>query len=510
MDKGLQKLRGFLAFGREKSERDEPLGLRDLLESLHEKSSLEVVVTLTDVYLPAVAGVSNLHMRFKLLENSRTEIERCLPALEKYVGNAALPLSEKARNAALRGDNLLKMLASTYAGVASGIEAQKLDTVLGHLLQQSARRAMQALLRRQLLAYRAYATPSASTWQHMHDLYRSTRLLRLAQGTGDIQTVEQCYATALMLAYADPNKFRRSEVDLLRAAVDHVAASAVLVEASTVQENQPATVSQFFIKTDEGTPGKPIARVTAGTPRAGNFILECRHVVAALDRRLNPSDEAAASPDPMTQPDLNTPEKILIALRTALGGQVTRRFHRQRFKPKADLVFGLPQLINFLDGFALARRQGDAQAQPGDFTLSEWAIVDESPDGFRVRYTKGDQQQFQAGDVIGLQQKDHGRIHVCLLRRIANIGNGHLELGLQEISSDSTIVTLPTGKAVFLHNMPGYARRPGILISPRSLPPDGKLTIELETGSMHYTVSRCIEENPGVELHLLEIAAPSC
>jgi len=498
MDAGIQKLRGLLTFGREKE--DPAHALRSLLESIADQSPIQVMAALHANYIPSVVTVSNLHMRFKLLESATGEIERSLPVLEQQVGQSPLPLNHEVSQAALVADNFLKSIAAAYLGLVKAIETQKLDSLLGHLLQNAARRAMQYLLRRQMLAYRAYAIPSSSSWLHMHALYRSTRRLRLAQGSGDSQTVEQAYAVALLMAYGDPNKFRRDGMDALRQTLDQLAPLTLIVEAASISEDQTATPSRFFIQGDQGNAGCPLSKLPAGTPKANNFVIECRNLLTAIDRSLeaktNDNNERIAAP-----------EATLLALRTAFGGQMTRRFHRQRFKPKAELVFGLSNLIHYLEGQALARRQEDSHPPLPEVGTSEWAIVDESPDGFRLRYQKGEQQQCQAGDVVGLQPKGQSRVHICILRRIANNGPNRLEVGLQEIASTTQVITLPISrqKAIFVAKLPGHGGKPGLLLTPGSMPPGGQVVVDLpESGPTRFHAAFCLEGNAVMELHLLD------
>lgn len=499
MDAGIQKLRGFLTFGRDKDDHAHSQALRNMLDDLAHQPPLQVIAALNGTYVPALAAISNLHMRFKLLENATHEIERCLPVLEEQVGSAPLPLDHEASQAALVADNFLKTTAHAYFDLVHAIETQKLDSVLGHLLQNAARRAMQYLLKRQLLAYRAYATPSTSSWLNMHSMYRRMRALRLAQGSGEHQTVEHTYVMALLLAYADPNKFRRDEVTQLRDLVDQLASLAVLAEASSVPEDQAAAPSRFFVQCDAGHGGEPLAKLPPGTPRTGNFIIECRNVLTALDQALEGKSKSELQ-------RIGAPESTLVALRTAFGGQMTRRFQRQRFKPKAELVFGLTALIHYLDGQALARRQDDQTPVP-EVPTSEWAIIDESPDGFRLRYHKGEQQQCQAGDVVGLQNKGQSRIHICLLRRIANIGPNRLEVGLQEIASSGRVVTLAISRqrAIFIPKLPGHHGKPGLLLLPGTMPPGGQVVVDLpERGPTRFHAAFCLEGSTAMELHLLE------
>jgi len=95
-------------------------------------------------------------------EDIRHETEQALPTLEQEISQAVLPLPLVTTTAALHVDNLLKGLSIAYAGIARGINQGQLESGMSHLFHRSVQRAMAMVSRRQLLAYRAYAAPSAS------------------------------------------------------------------------------------------------------------------------------------------------------------------------------------------------------------------------------------------------------------------------------------------------------------------------------------------------------------
>ena len=87
-----------------------------------------------------------------------------------------------------------------------------------------------------------------------------------------------------------------------------------------------------------------------------------------------------------------------------VGSTATRRFSRMRFKPRADLVIGMLDVTLFLSSAAYRRRRDDGSKRgPGAPAISEWALVDESPDGFGVRYIRGDIAAVEVGDVVALR-----------------------------------------------------------------------------------------------------------
>ena len=497
MDAPLQKLRSLFSLGRSADDLAEPQHLNDLLESLQSQPDQVVLTVLLTQYIPTVITLSNLHMRFKQLEKARGEMKRVLPRMETMVSDAVLPLPAKAAEMALLADNFLKNLANAYASIVSSMSAHHQDAALPHLMRSSIRRAMQILFRRQVLAYRAYASPSASSWQQMHDLYRAARNRNMAGGTEE-QTIERIYLSALLLDYCEPGKFPRPQLEMLRDLVYTLSAMAAVVDAAQFERDNASLASRFMVATDAGSAGEALSRTPENAPMFGNFIIECRAIVSALDRRLASGEKPKSSHE--------APESMLLAVRTALGGQVSRRFHRMRFKPKADLVAGFINAIDFIGGGPMSRRHDD----PAEIeAISEWALIDESPDSFGIRYQKGEKWPVQAGDLVVLRTREETRVHVCLVRRIANLEQQHLELGLQELSPQAEVVTIAdtTGQpmnAILLPRLPAFDGHVGLLVAPGTLALDTEIEVAAHPLASRWRPGKHAESNGQVEFHVLD------
>ncbi|MGE5385887.1 MAG: hypothetical protein ACM3SV_08360 [Betaproteobacteria bacterium] len=500
MAASVQKLREFLGFSRTGDNHAEPKHLHDMLEKLGKQDPLQAIQLLLTQYLPAATAQRNLHMRFKLLESARAEAERRLPHLERMVGEAVLPLPTDAGAAALVADNFLKNMAYAYAGIVSGISAQSQDNLLSHLMQQAGKRVMLVLLRRQLLAYRAYATPSASSWQYMHDLHRAARNRGLAVGGGD-HSIERVYLCALLLAYADPYGSPRNELDAIRKTVEALVPLAGIAEATPFSRDHESLAARFLVITSEGHPGRPLARTPEDVPTSGNFIIECRAIVSAIDRKL------AAAENGANDVEINASPKLLMNLRTAFGGQVSRRFSRVRFKPKTDLVAGFDNVVKFIASGALSRRHHDQELlSPAERPpYSEWALINESPDGFGIRYLKGEKWNIQAGDLVVLRTREDSRIHACLVRRIANLDHKKLELGLQELSPGADIIKLASGEpALLMPRLPAFGGNAGLIVRPGSVGENTEIGVDRGNGITRWRPSGQAESNGQIEFHVLE------
>lgn len=504
MDSPLQLLRELLPFGQPQADTKSALHRQEELPASAGLSPLEAASRLSAELLPGIAGQSNLHMRFKLLEDLRHQAESALPALESLVAEAVLPLPREATAAAIGADNLLKGMALAYAGIARSILAHHQDAGLSHLLYRAVQRAMAMVARRQLLAYRAYATPSPTSWRLLHELYRMVCDPHHQPLNAETAPIEHEYLGALLFAYLEPNKLPRGELNLIHACTWQLAAYAIVGEARPEVQNTRGTDACFLVRPDDGNPGYPLARLPADVSTRGGLIIDCSQVLAALDRNLD------RQPGKPVQPPLDASPALLQNLRVVIGGKSARRFSRTKFKPRADLVCGLDQVIAFLDGHAFSRRSLDAVGRHDsrEISPSEWSLVDESPDGFLIRFIKGEKCKIGAGDIVALQPRESSRIHVCLVRRIATTRN-RLELGLQLLAPQASLIDLPSAgkahkQAIFLHSLPAYGKSSGLIARPGSLSPKQRITFTTLGRTLHRQIGQCIEANEGLEFVALD------
>ena len=501
----LHRLREFFPFGQSGAERKGDPAARSLLDSTAGLTPQQAVIKLAGSILPGIGRESNMHMRFKLLEEARLETEKALPTLEKNISHAVLPLPLEAATEALHADNLLKGLAAAYTGIARSINKSHLSAALSHLLHRCIQRAMAMISRRQLLAYRAYATPSAGSWQTLHELYQMIRGQGSKPLNGETAPIEHEYLGALLFAYLEPTKLPRAELEVINICTRQLAAYALIGEVIPNHASSHGTESCFLVRPNEGTPGYPLARLPTGSSIFGSLVIDCTEVLAALDRNLT------RRPGKAVEPDLDAPPALLQTLRVAIGGKSARRFSRTRFRPRGDLISGFSTVINFLDGNALSRRSVDSSSRYDGrgFPSSEWALIDESPDGFRLRYIKGDKSSMGAGEIVALQPRESSKIHVCLVRRITS-SHVRLEVGLQLMSPQVSVVDIsaentPERRAVFMHTLPAYGKFAGLITAPGAYRTGQKIQVKLPGRTLHRQIGSCMEANEGLEFFALDL-----
>jgi hypothetical protein len=472
--------------------------VRDRLDSVSGLSSYEVVVELTLHVIPSIVKQPNLHSRLQLLEEALEEAEKALPVLDRHIDYSELPLPHAATTSALAADNLIKKLASGYHGIATDISAGTND--LGRLLQRSIRRAMTLIARRQQLAYRTYAKPSASSWLMLHDLYRMARNYHRRMPEESIAHVEHMYLSSLLLAYLEPGKLARSDLPAAIFCTQQLARHALVSDVTAETKAVPHGTAGFLVRPEEGNAGTPLHRLVPGTPIASGMLIDCTRVLEAIEK------SAKRSPEETPEPELGISQNLLHTLQIAISGKSTRRFDRKRFQPRADLVGGIAQVIPFLEGSAHSRRFDDSSLHNGQraFVPSEWSLIDQSPDGFLVRFMQGDKWRVGVGNIIALQPRESGKVHVCLVRRIATTAQGLLELGLQMLSPEVSVIDLPghaeRRRGICLHSLPGHGGRPGVIARPGHLASGYKLRL---VGNQLWMVGRRIEGSEGLEIFTL-------
>jgi cyclic-di-GMP-binding protein len=458
---------------------------------------------LTSRVIPLLAEEPNLHLRFKLLEEATKTAEASLKKLESQVMQAVLPLPSEAKAGAIEADNLLKALAASYADIAREINTGHLPE-LSNLYHHSTLRAISTLARRQFLAYRAYATPSVSSWQVLHELYLMVCNPSATSLNGETALIEHEYLGALLFAYMEPGKLPRTELETTHTCTHQLAAYAAVSDSSLGIGNRDPEAC-FLVRPDDGNPGYPMTRLPVGKQLSNGLIIDCNQILAALDRNLS---RQTGKP---VQPVLNVSATLLQNLRIAIAGKSARRFNRTKFRPRADLISGLGPVIKFVNGNSFSRRALDGVGRHESRTLTtEWSLVDEGPDGFLIRFIKGEKSKVGAGDLVALQPRESSKIHICLVRRIAST-SGSLELGLQLLSPQVSIVDVTTGRGrnpairgIFLHNLPAYGQFSGLIIPPGTLSSGQTISFSTQGQMQHRQIGKCIEANEGLEFVALD------
>jgi hypothetical protein len=507
MDNSLGFLREWLPFVRRDRGTLASLHLQAWLAGLGRIPDDERARLLTERLKAVLAEQDNPNAQAKLLSVVDAEAASMLPALEMAVAAANLPLGTAASNAALAADNLLKAIANGYGKLAGRLSGRPPGIGLDEALSNALAGGAATLLRRQLLAYRAYAPASESSWLGFHHLYAIAQQYK-EQAPGALASVEKHYHAALLLALADPMKFARDALPRLHRLCATMARHVRLYPC--VGHQLPESASLFLVIPSEGRPARPLARNEKASRNDG-YILDCNPAVGALRKEIAALETGRTSADASAD-DLPVMHMLISMWR----GHPQRRFSRTRFKPRGELVAGFSDLLAAVSGAALIRRRGDDPplADGNAPAVSEWAITDESPDGFGLRFLRGDVRRIDVGDIVAFRPRERGKTHLCLVRRITNAGPAQLELGLQELSPDAHAVAMSNPAngeataAIYLPRMPTYRGATGLIVSGGTLSPGQLVTLAASGRTGRMTAARLLQGSPATCLFQLD-AAPA-
>lgn len=503
METYLQFIRGLLPFGSGGISTPGNNELRDWLDGLDRKPAADAAHQLASGLPRLLAERTNLTVRMRILDDVYAVARAMLPELEASTDRAPLPLRNDGQVAALAADNLLKALAAGYIGVLKGLATPHMSAKRLELLGSAIERATDCLTERQVLAYRVYAPPSASAWGQLHRLYR----LAWQRGLTDDQLaqVERRYLASLLLAFAEPGKFARGELPELRRSVARLASHARLHPARG--SGLPGEGALFVVRSRDGQAGHRLARASGEPLGSADWIVDCTAAVETLRREIVEMDVNLPSAENANR--LTVLKKLMIMWE----GQPTRRFNRMRFMPRGDLLIGLPDILRALADDELLRQRGSWQGdgQHHGLDISEWVIVDQSPDGFGIRYAAGEVSRLEVGELVGLRPRERDQMHVCLVRRISNAGAARFELGLQELSPSMIRGELlqrgaPPAGALYFPALPGFNGVPGLLAPPELIREGQQLTLRSEAGQQPIRVIRTLERHPRCGLFLVQLA----
>lgn len=461
-------------------------------------------------------GEINVWNRLKLLEISRERSERLLPALEQSLAQVSLPLTGNGQRDFNAANRLLKHLAGGYADTAAEIASKWGGMGSSKPLRTPVAQALGLTARRIALAYRIHATGSESAWLDLHRLYAMAREAGFASGSewGE-DSPERAYVRALLLALAEPSQFALGQLQHVAYYVERHA-GLVRLEPAPPASSLKAQPGLFLVSPRQRGPGKSLMKWIPDKVMPGDLLLDCSALVQKLDEHIDGLDKRIA-PARLGLPKIASDSqfnRLLRALRARWSSPPARRHQRAQFHPRAEVVAGFADLWQALAKPGAAARESAAAARAG--TPSEWAIVDESPEGFGLKYVSGNAHRVRVGEVLVMRQRNSREFHICIVRREVNRHVEGLELGIQSIAAHGIPASITVRRAteaddagrkeqiIVLPSLPGRGNAPAILVPPDSVVSGTKFSALNRGERTVLRVGRRIERTLSCELFELE------
>ncbi|WP_153115275.1 hypothetical protein [Rhodocyclus tenuis] len=338
-------------------------------------------------------------------------------------------------------------------------------------------RSVDALARHLLLSYLTASPASSGVWLALHQRHVQAVRLGLAEHipAAATRSLRQVYNAALLVACAHPAALTAREISFVAAFAERFAGQ---VDAPSAQA--PAGSATFWIDPLRDQPPAPLAR-RAPPPDSGALFFSCAALATLVERHMTAAGDATIDTSlPVTA---ITPEQrgTLRHLLNCWGAPRKRRFLRRRQSSRAQLCAGLTAVI------AALRGQDSAP-------LSDWMIINESPDGYAVMHVGGDSGPLAVGEVVAVRcsEDDSGKDRhwqIAMVRWAISENPEHLELGLQIVAPLAlpALLALPasgtTQAALLLPAAPPLHERTKLLIAAAALPAvEEKLIVVVDSG----------------------------
>ncbi len=421
--------------------------------------------------------------RLQLLELLRPEVYFVCNHLERHFLNQSVVLDDRARKIANLCQALQNLLAVGYKQIVLRVLARLKDRNL--LLATAVQRAMHALKGPLVRASLLYCPVPEGLWLELHQLYQIALKHQLHRtfvsdelvSHAHHQSIEQTYATSLLMGSSRCNQMRQQAILQLANVLEPWSAMTRVVPASNAE-------AQFAVAAEADAPPRYKSLFPAAQlPQM--LGLDPRPLVKAITEWLHlPAEQRAQSG--LTVPTGLTID-MLQHLAAAWGDVAERTFQRTPGQGTMSLCIGMSTLHYYLGGersfsdllkrpeagrsasFSAGKRNepsnawsmafdadkngdehgllpyeeieypamdldGNTAKADRDYPVHELQIVNHSPGGYCLAWLKDVPAQLQAGELVGIQDAPSQGWSVAVVRWIRQVRGGGTQMGIELIA----------------------------------------------------------------------------
>ena len=436
-------------------------------------------------------------LRQDLNEHFFPVVQRLLAILERQLGSGELPLAPDARAASKVADDLIAQLAASYKSLLVEQSRRLFGFASSGRALLPIQRTMLLIGQRLVLSYRIYATAPKGVWSELHELYQFAARRGLSQRELDPSspTPLALYKSALMTAFADPQRLAPGDLNVVLALVHELANRAQIGLAQDRRNVQGI----FVIKPQRDTAGYSVSKRHQPSPQTHDLVLNTLPVAEGLVEKLARLDGKTPLADLglPADTDLVRAKDLLGRLIKYWGAVPNRRFNRLRTHAKVEITVGLADIWAFLN-----------EGGVGEAGAGEWMVTNESPRGFALMHVSGAITPVRVGEVVGLRARETPGCHICVVRWVLSDNPEHLELGLEEIAPtarpakvrrvrDSAGTMVP---ALLLPEVPNHNQAASILAPLASMDQTCELSIGELQAKLKVRPTQTVERTPSVQL----------
>jgi len=426
-----------------------PKALKSWLEALPLAQTLDTSRKLA-AYLAALnAARIAADARVELLEACRTIGDVLLEELDDIYSKSPQPLGPRGRDALQNARALAGEFATGFQVAASDTAAKRLGFGLKKQLALALVRAAQYLTAQMRASYKAYSPVPAGAWRAQHQLYlyaeQNEVVNEPAEGT-DGATVAQVYCEALLLSLTDAYRLPQGELDRIVAQVRSLRAPV------TLGQHRPATRpgGHFIVPCDTDRGPKPALSANDDTGGPNWRLFDANPIVDKLRTRRQALESGNVSAN--VRDALGDDGAELIAKLMVLWGDPPKRaYRRDPSDMTVAICVGLRAISHFVNHDAkvdastqeLALRKGITMPLPAmmedeagrSVPIYEWAVVNQSAGGLKVRRAHGAMQPLCVGELVGIRAPGKPQWTIAVVRWITTLDDGGAEFGLQYIGT---------------------------------------------------------------------------
>ena len=403
---------------------------------------------------PALQDLGALEPRIDAMLAALDAFHAGLPQPLEPPALAALNLSRQISQAAARlHQRAAQSVAAINAASASSATLPGRPRVAPQLL-----RAMRHVSRAMRTSYKAYARVPAGAWKTMHEIYLLAEELGVAAGVADAETrmsIAGLYGESLLLSLTDPYRLEPGEVARIEALLRSLRPTLSLAREAP---ETPAT-RHFVVHCMEDAPPAPLRGEGPASRDTPARIFDTTTVVEAL-RGAKGVEDAAFT-------------RKLLAL---WDGPPQRAFRREPADGSVAICVGVKPIAHFVAHDATADGEAESKALREGITMPlralpedeggrlipihEWAVINLSAGGLRVRRRAATSHPIVVGEIVGIRAPGKALWTVGATRWIMAEEDGTTEFGVQFFAEAACAVWI---------RAPGNAsvRKLGLLVSER-------------------------------------------
>ena len=365
--------------------------------------------------------------REQLLAGLESRADAALGELRPVFGDAPQPMDARAREALAVSRALSLALARACKSAALQSKGKVAPTVL---------KAMCYVAEAMRGSYQTYSKVPDGMWREMNELFLFAQQKGVAAVIANAQTgisINDFYGECLLLSLTDPYRLGRGELATVVALI-----RGLRVPVSLGKEAPQTRATAHFVACDGDAPPRPMRDADREQLPGDAYVFDTSAIVDHL-RVIRDAGNAGDA------------QALVARLITLWEDPPRRAFRRDPAQGSVAICVGVKPIAHFVahdadvDGEAEthAVRQGitmPLRALPEDETglaipIHEWAVINMSAGGARVRRTSSTNYPVTVGEVVGIRSPGKSLWTIGVTRWVTGAEDGATEFGVQFFAS---------------------------------------------------------------------------